>query len=124
MAPLRLRKKRIYDPPAKSDGLRVLADRLWPRGVAKADAQVDVWAKDLTPSSELRKWLHADLKRYDDFVKKYEAELDQHAAQVRDFLDQCAQRPITLLTAAKDLERSHLTVLQAYLERVFAAGGE
>ncbi|PQO30164.1 DUF488 domain-containing protein [Blastopirellula marina] len=120
MGTLRLQKKRIYDPPAKTDGLRVLADRLWPRGVAKADAQIDVWPKSLTPSSELRKWFHADPTRYDQFVPKYQAELDDQAADVDAFLSQYGQQTVTLLTAAKDLQQGHLSVLQAYLEQASA----
>ncbi|MCC9605564.1 DUF488 family protein [Blastopirellula sp. JC732] len=117
MATFRLRTKRIYDEPAKGDGLRVLADRLWPRGVAKADAQVDLWAKELTPSHDLRKWLHEDPERYDQFVAKYTAELNDHSDQVRQFLSEYGDRTVTLLTAVKDLSHSHIAILQAYLER-------
>ncbi|UUO07809.1 DUF488 family protein [Blastopirellula sp. J2-11] len=109
--------KRIYDPPSKSDGLRVLADRLWPRGVSKAAAKIDVWAKELTPSNDLRKWLHADPQRYEDFVTKYKAELNDRRAQIKEFLEQNDVAVITLVTATKDLTHGHIAVLQAYLEQ-------
>ncbi|EAQ78350.1 hypothetical protein DSM3645_18476 [Blastopirellula marina DSM 3645] len=112
--------KRIYDPPSKSDGLRVLADRLWPRGVSKAAAQIDLWAKELTPSNDLRKWLHEDPERYDDFVPRYQAELMDRRAQVDEFLMQYGCPVMTLLTATKEPSRGHLPVLQAYLEQRIA----
>lgn len=112
-----LQTKRIYEPASKTDGLRVLADRLWPRGVAKADAKIDVWAKQLAPSHELRKWLHEDHDRYPDFVTKYKVELQEQRAQVDEFLQQHDCPLITLLTATKEISQGHLPVLKAYLER-------
>ncbi|MFP3989743.1 DUF488 family protein [Streptomyces sp. E11-3] len=108
-----VRVRRIYDAPAPDDGTRVLVDRLWPRGMAKADAHVDVWPKALTPSTELRRWYHGPEGTYDEFRRRYEAELTAPAAaQALDQLRELAATgPLTLLTAAKDPAHSHTAVL-------------
>ncbi|WP_417385846.1 DUF488 domain-containing protein [Gimesia sp.] len=108
--------KRIYDDPEKSDGFRVLVDRLWPRGVKKADAAIDLWAKELAPSNELRKWFHAHLDQYAEFVKKYQSELKPKVEQAEQLLQQANQSRITLLTAVKHPEEGHVPVLQRFLE--------
>jgi len=77
-----VRLKRAYDPPARSDGTRVLVDRLWPRGVRKAEARLDGWVKELAPSVELRKWFGHDPARWREFERRYAAELTQHAEQL------------------------------------------
>ncbi|MFI4875191.1 MAG: DUF488 domain-containing protein [Blastopirellula sp. JB062] len=112
--------KRIYESPSDSDGLRVLADRLWPRGVSKEEAKLDVWAKELAPSNDLRKWLHEDYARYDRFVSKYEAELNERHSEIQQFCADHQDKTTTLLTSTKQIERSHTPVLKAYLERVIA----
>jgi uncharacterized protein YeaO (DUF488 family) len=104
------RVKRAYDAPSKADGKRVLVDRLWPRGVTKEEAELDEWAKDATPSNDLRKWFHAHRDEYPEFEARYDAELDgapQQAAlaQVRELH---AKHTVTLITAAKDVEHSHV----------------
>lgn len=115
--------KRVYDAPDPSDGTRVLADRLWPRGLAKAKAQVDLWAKDITPSTPLRQWFHQHPDQFGEFRDAYLQELkaladDDNAmlAQVRDLL---ANGHVTLLTAAHRLEddepHTHLHVLREFL---------
>lgn len=106
--------KRIYDEPSADDGVRVLADRLWPRGVSKEKAQVDLWLKDVTPSNELRTWYHAHPEEFAEFDRRYRAELDEQAealAQLR-----TAGEVVTVLTARKEIEGSHLEVLLAVLE--------
>ena len=114
-----MRIARIYDPPEPGDGHRVLADRLWPRGVRKDDPRIDRWIRDVAPSSQLRRWYNHDLERYDEFVARYEHELeDPAAADALDELRQLAANgPVTLLTSAKDVEHGHLVVLQRLLER-------
>ena len=109
---------RIYDPPESGDGVRVLADRLWPRGVRKDDPRFDRWVKDVAPSSELRRWYNHDPARYDEFVARYEDELrNPVAADALDGLRRLADEgPITLLTSAKDVEHGHLAVLARLLE--------
>ncbi|TVZ91781.1 DUF488 domain-containing protein [Streptomyces sp. BK340] len=113
-----VRVRRIYEPPESDDGLRVLVDRLWPRGVAKEAAQVDEWPKGLTPSAELRRWYHAGEGSYEEFRGRYEAELTApEAAELLDGLRKSARKgPVTLLTASKTPERSHATVLADLLK--------
>ncbi|MER6566018.1 DUF488 family protein [Streptomyces sp. NPDC001093] len=107
-----VRVRRIYDPPEPDDGLRVLVDRLWPRGLAKDVARVDEWPKGLTPSTELRTWYHGG-GSYEEFRSRYEAELDApEAAGLLDGLRTAARgKRVTLLTASKTPERSHAQVL-------------
>ncbi|OIJ66529.1 DUF488 domain-containing protein [Streptomyces mangrovisoli] len=109
-----VRVRRIHEPPEPADGVRVLVDRLWPRGVSKAAAHVDEWPKGLTPSTELRRWYHAGEGSYDEFVRRYEAELDApEAAELLDHVRElAASGPVTLVTAVKEPERSHASVLE------------
>ncbi|QES09582.1 DUF488 family protein [Streptomyces venezuelae] len=108
-----VRVRRIYETPAPEDGVRVLVDRLWPRGLAKTDAHIDEWPKALTPSTELRRWYHGPEGEYEEFCRRYEAELAApEAAAALDRLRELAARgTITLLTAAKDPTASHTSVL-------------
>jgi len=108
--------KRIYDEPAKSDGFRILVDRLWPRGVSKAAAKIDLWAKILTPSSELRKWFHADKTRHDEFVTRYTAELEDRREKIKELVDSLDNPTITLVTSTKEIKQGHVAVLQKFLE--------
>jgi uncharacterized protein YeaO (DUF488 family) len=105
--------RRIYDPPAPDDGVRVLVDRLWPRGLAKADAHIDEWPKAITPSAGLRRWFHGPDRTYEEFRRRYEVELAApEAAEALDRLRRlAAEGPLTLLTAVKDPEHSHTAVL-------------
>lgn len=106
--------RRIYDKPDKADGYRVLVDRLWPRGISKSEAQLDVWVKELTPSGPLRSWFHLDReKRYPVFATKYQQELVAQKAVGRELIK--AHPHLTLLTAAKDIEHSHLPTLVKFL---------
>ncbi len=111
------RVRRVYDPPEPGDGVRVLVDRLWPRGLSKERAAVDEWPKDLTPSGELRTWYHAHPERYEEFERRYREELSlpdrqDVAARLRDL---AAKGPVTLLTAVKDPAHSHVPVLRDHL---------
>jgi uncharacterized protein YeaO (DUF488 family) len=108
-----VRVRRVYDPPEPGDGVRVLVDRLWPRGVSKDAARVDEWPKGLTPSTELRRWYHAGEGTYEEFARRYEAELAApEAAGLLDHVRELAENgPVTLLTSAKDPEQSHAAVL-------------
>ncbi|MFF4804939.1 DUF488 domain-containing protein [Streptomyces sp. NPDC001351] len=108
-----VRVRRVYEPPEPDDGVRVLVDRLWPRGLSKDAAHVDEWPKALTPSTELRRWYHADEGSYEEFADRYEAELDTpEAAELLGHVRELAAKgPVTLLTASKDPEQSHAGVL-------------
>lgn len=108
-----VRVRRVYDPPEPEDGVRVLVDRLWPRGLSKDAARVDEWPKALTPSTELRRWYHAGEGSYEEFAERYEAELaDPEAAELLARVRELTSRgDVTLLTASKTPEQSHATVL-------------
>ncbi|MFE1232650.1 DUF488 domain-containing protein [Streptomyces sp. NPDC059442] len=112
-----VRVRRIYEPPEPDDGLRVLVDRLWPRGLARTDAHIDEWPKALTPSTELRRWYHGPEGTYDEFRRRYETELaEPGAAEALDRLRELAAAGrVTLLTAAKEPDTSHTSVLLAAL---------
>ncbi|HEV2370415.1 MAG TPA: DUF488 family protein [Acidimicrobiales bacterium] len=115
----RVKVKRVYEEPARSDGRRVLVDRIWPRGVAKERAGLDEWAKDAAPSTALRKWYGHDPDRFTEFRRRYRAELadDDHAEAVKHLRDLSARRRLTLLTATRDVEHSGATVLAEFLDR-------
>lgn len=109
-----IQTKRIYDEPRKEDGLRVLVDRLWPRGFRKEDARIDRWAKTLAPSAELRKWFAHDPDKFAEFSAKYQAELAlvDRATFTETFADHAT---VTLLYAAKSETCNHATVLRDFL---------
>ncbi|KQW11633.1 DUF488 family protein [Streptomyces sp. Root369] len=113
-----VRIRRVYEPPEPADGVRVLVDRLWPRGLSKDAARVDEWPKALTPSTELRRWYHVGEGSYEEFAERYEAELaGPEAAGLLDRVRELAGKgDVTLLTASKTPERSHATVLARLLE--------
>ncbi|SNX56192.1 uncharacterized protein YeaO [Streptomyces sp. TLI_55] len=108
-----VRVRRVYESPEPEDGVRVLVDRLWPRGLSKDAARVDEWPKALTPSTELRRWYHAGEGSYEEFARRYEAELaEPEAAELLDHVRELtAKGPVTLLTSAKTPEESHAAVL-------------
>lgn len=112
------RVKRAYEAPAKADGKRILVDRLWPRGVSKEEAELDGWVKDATPSDELRKWYHENRDEYEAFAQRYEAELEGEAQRkaVEELRELGGKHTVTLITAAKDVEHSHVPVLLKQLE--------
>ncbi len=107
--------RRAYDPPTHNDGYRVLVDRIWPRGVAKAKIAIDQWAKDLAPSDDLRKWFDHDPQRWDEFQDRYRSELDGN-----DLLDELVERSrtdrITLVYGAHDEEHNQAVVLQTLID--------
>jgi len=114
---VQIRLKRVYEDYDKSDGYRVLVDRLWPRGVKKEDLHCDLWAKDISPSTELRKWYHQDMpNRWKDFVAYYKKELDQSDA-VDKFVEQIKDyKTATLLFASKETTQNHAMVLKEFIE--------
>jgi uncharacterized protein YeaO (DUF488 family) len=108
-----LRTARIYDPPRPEDGSRILVDRLWPRGVSKQAAALDDWCRDVAPSTDLRVWYGHDPAKYDEFVERYRGELTQPdaAAAFASLKQRCELGVVTLLTAVKEQDLSHVTVL-------------
>ncbi|MEU9338272.1 DUF488 family protein [Streptomyces sp. NPDC048290] len=108
-----VRVRRIYEAVEPGDGLRVLVDRLWPRGLSKEAARVDEWPKALTPSTELRRWYHAGEGPYEEFARRYEAELaePEAAGLLAGLRASVAAGPVTLLTGSKEPEHSHAAVL-------------
>lgn len=113
---MRIRVKRIYDAPSRADGYRVLVDRLWPRGIRKADAALDEWAKGLAPSDGLRKWFGHDPDRWDAFVRRYMEELEDRRDNVTAMVARSPKETITLLCAAKNTERNNAVVLKQFIE--------
>lgn len=119
---MRIQIKRVYAEPAKGDGLRVLVDRIWPRGMTKEKAQVDEWEKELAPTAALRKWFGHDPAKWEEFQKRYLAELEDNPA-VHSFLaDHKAKSVLTLLYGAKDEEHNQAVVLKRYFEKLLTKG--
>jgi uncharacterized protein YeaO (DUF488 family) len=112
-----LKIKRIYEKAAADDGYRVLVDRLWPRGVSKEDATLDLWLKDVAPSPELRTWFDHKPERFTEFSKRYTAELHDNPATAELAKISANHKTVTLLYGAKDPEINHVVVLQRYLKR-------
>jgi uncharacterized protein YeaO (DUF488 family) len=107
--------KRAYEPPAKGDGTRILVDRLWPRGLRKADAAIDHWLKDIAPSTDLRKWFAHDPSRWQEFRQRYADEIRGHAEQLGE-LRACARSGrVTLVFAAHDEAHNNAVVLREVL---------
>jgi len=112
-----VRLKRVYEPPASDDGVRVLVDRLWPRGLRKADADVAHWMKDLAPSSELRRWFGHDPERWQEFRRRYASELQRHTAELDELRELARRRTVTLLFGARDEQHNDAVVLRDALLR-------
>jgi len=112
-----IRLKRVYEEHSKQDGLRILVERLWPRGVSKAKAAIDLWLKDLAPSTELRTWFHHDPERWNEFRKRYEAELNEKGDLLTLLKHRTTEGTVTFVYAASDEERNSAVVLKGYLEK-------
>ncbi len=112
----KIRLKRAYDAPSRDDGLRILVERLWPRGLSKERAAVDLWMKDLAPSPELRRWFNHDPARWEDFQKRYRAELRQKKDVVEELRQKCRSGTVTFVYAARDEEHNSARLLIDYLE--------
>lgn len=111
-----IRLKRAYDEPARSDGQRILVDGMWPRGVSKAELEIDEWMKDLAPSRELRQWFGHDPQRWDGFLERYRRELEDNEERVGELLAHCAEGRVTLVYAASDTEHNNAVALKRHLE--------
>ncbi|MGV8120513.1 MAG: DUF488 domain-containing protein [Candidatus Xenobiia bacterium LiM19] len=110
-----IRIKRIYDEPESSDGMRILVDRLWPRGISKEGAKLDLWLRDIAPSNELRRWSHEQPERWEEFKKRYFDELKGNNEVVQKLREMADGHDVTLLYAKKDGERNNASALMEYL---------
>lgn len=113
---MRISLKRAYDPPQAADGKRVLVDRIWPRGMTKEKAKIDLWLKDVAPSTELRQWFGHDPQRWAEFRKKYRAELKGNPA-LDELRKMAGKGKVTLVYAARDEEHNNAVVLQTIIDR-------
>ena len=109
--------KRAYDEPEASDGTRVLVERLWPRGISKERAHIDLWLKQIAPSTELRKWYNHDVQKFQEFRRRYESELQSESAQktLAQLREIAKQGQLTLILAARDVEHSSAAILRELL---------
>ncbi|WP_109698214.1 DUF488 domain-containing protein [Chitinophaga deserti] len=112
-----IRTKRIYEPPAPEDGFRILVDRLWPRGIKKETARIDLWAKEVAPSTELRQWFHHDAGHWEEFEKRYRAELKASAAVDALLAEIRKHKVVTLLYGARDEQHNQAVVLKELLSK-------
>ena len=111
-----IRLKRIYDAPEETDGFRVLIDRLWPRGVSKKQAAIDLWMKEIAPSTELRKWFHHESGRWEEFVTRYRAELGHKGDLIDELSVRAKDGPLTLVYSARNEKQNQAVVLKSTIE--------
>lgn len=116
--PRRLRIRRVYDAPAPADGARILVDRLWPRGLKKEKARLDLWAKEVAPSDGLRRRFGHDPARWEEFRRRYVAELEARPETWRPILDRLRAGTVTLVYAASDPVHNNAAVLKEFLEKL------
>ena len=115
---IQIESKRIYEPYSPKDGFRILADRLWPRGISKEKAHIDLWFKEITPSTELRKWYNHEEAKFEEFKKRYVAELNENKNLIESFFKGLKAKKITLLFAGKENPINHVVVLKEYLNKI------
>lgn len=121
---VKIQCKRIYDEYSEDDGVRILVDRLWPRGISKEKAKLDYWLKEVAPSNELRKWYHHDVEKFADFQARYKAELKQGVQkeafdELKEVVSSGEKDVITLLYGAKDETHNQAIILKGLLEQSF-----
>ena len=108
--------KRVYELPAREDGFRVLVDRLWPRGITKERARLDLWLKEIAPSPDLRTWFSHDLSKWDEFTRRYRAELALNGDLVEMLEQKSRETPVTLIFSARDPEHNSAVILRQVIE--------
>lgn len=111
-----IRVKRIYEPPLKADGVRLLAERLWPRGLKKEAARLDGWLRAAAPSTALRKWFNHDPAKWREFQRRYAGELDRQPEAWRPILEAARKGPVTLLFSSRNAECNNVVALRTYLK--------
>jgi uncharacterized protein YeaO (DUF488 family) len=109
--------KRVYEEPSKEDGKRILIDRLWPRGLTKEKASIDLWIKEIAPTTELRKWFGHEEDKWDGFKKRYKQELQKNFESVEQLIQELKSGMVTLVYGAKDTEHNDAVVLKEYIEQ-------
>lgn len=114
---MNIKIKRVYEQPSKDDGTRILVDRLWPRGVSKEKAKIDLWLKEIAPTTELRKWFGHDPEKWQRFRGRYQTELRHNDEVVKMLKAKARQGPITLVYAARDERHNEAVVLREFLVR-------
>lgn len=114
---MRIKLKRVYEKPGEKDGMRVLVERLWPRGLSKSKAGVDLWLKELAPSTELRKWFGHDRSKWEEFRKLYFAELEDKKEALNELTDILRKQDVTFVYASKEEKYNNSVALKEYLER-------
>jgi len=112
-----IKLKRVYEPIEEEDGVRILVERLWPRGMKKEDANITLWLKDIAPSPELRKWYGHDPDKWPEFKKRYKQELKENEEIVSELREKAKEHVLTFVYAAKDEERNSALVLKEFLEK-------
>lgn len=113
-----IKTKRIYEDPSDDDGVRILVDRLWPRGISKERAKVDSWGREVAPSTELREWFGHKPERFDEFGDKYINELKNKKPQLKEIKKISKKQPVTLVYSAKDTQMNQATVLKETLDKI------
>jgi len=107
----------VYEAPSKEDGYRVLVDRLWPRGLSKEAACLDLWMREVSPSTALRRWFKHEPSRWDEFQRRYAAQLDQHSEEMEKLRAYARNGPVTFVYSAQNQEYNNAVALKAYLDR-------
>lgn len=113
-----IRIKRVYEAPEAADGRRILVDRLWPRGLSKEKAKVDIWAKGVAPSTELRRWYGHDPDKWTEFKSRYAAELDANPDQVAELRDEVRKGEVTFVYSSKETDLNNARALKEYIEAI------
>jgi uncharacterized protein YeaO (DUF488 family) len=113
-----IRIKRVYDEPEDVDGRRILVDRLWPRGLSKAKAKMDAWVKEISPSTDLRRWYGHDPNKWTEFKSRYAAELDANQGQVEEILEEVRKGIVTFLYSSKEVQLNNAVALKEYIESI------
>jgi len=116
-----IKTKRIYNKPSENDGFRILVDRLWPRGLKKAEAKIDLWLKDIAPSDALRKWFKHDPSKWDEFKRRYFKELDDNEKLIQLIMDKAGKEVVTLLYSSKEEKLNNAVALKEYLETIYSS---
>lgn len=110
--------KRVYEPPSGKDGCRILVERLWPRGLSREEARIDLWAKEAAPSTELRRWFSHEPEKWEEFVQRYRNELEDRGEVIELLREQLRNGPVTFVFAAKETRFNNAVALREYLKEV------